>query len=536
MIVKSAGPPRSGVARRRQPLRPTLQHPQPLGSWLGATILLVVLSLVVPLMAIDPTWGPLFRASSLLALVITVYAALRLAELYKAGRPQLVQVTFWAFVYLFMGLSSLAQATADRFPIPNQLFAEEIRVQALAGVLFGLLAFDLGRAFALTRQRTRLRRRVERPVISPRRVWILGVVAGVCTMGIVMTTGGLGTRFQSRQRADEAIFGKTPWNVQIYQLDNKTVGLVKTMLLWIPAFVAILLLLYLRKCAAARFPKTTRVRWVRGPVTSLLLVGLVIVNIVANNPIANPRIRFGGVLFSITLILLHVERPRRLRVFLVGLLVAILVVFPYADVFRYDVQQTIQITPLRGQLVDSPDYAMFQQEMNGIVYVRTHGYTFGRQTLAAMLPFVPKSVWAGQPDATGDIIARNPDINASATLWTEANVEGGWLAIGVLFLLYGMAAMLADEAYERRARGRPSLVGVAVPTFAAFQFFVLRGSLLPVVGELAPVVVLMLVCTRLLFVRRSGKPAADSQLETSVEAQGPEPDMASLSASAKARQ
>ena len=77
-------------------------------------------------------------------------------------------------------------------------------------------------------------------------------------------------------------------------------------------------------------------------------------------------------------------------------------------------------------------------------------------------------------------------------------------------------------------------MGGAVPPFAAFQFFVLRGWLLPVVGELAPVVVLMLVCTRLLFVRRSGKPAAESQLETSVEAQ--EPDMASLSASANARQ
>jgi len=273
-------------------------------------------------------------------------------------------------------------------------------------------------------------------------------------------------------------------------------GLIKTSLTWLPVFLGLILLLFLRQSATARFGDRRQVRWVRNPATTWLLWGLILVNVVANNPIANPRIRFGGVAFAIALVMMHVERPRRLRSFLVALLLLVLIVFPYADLFRYDVQQTIKIATLQDQLVESPDYAMFQQEMNGIVHVREHGFTKGRQTLGAVLPFVPKSIWANQPEATGDLISRTDGINASSTLWTEANVEAGWPAIIVVFVLYGVVAMLADESYERWSRSRPSIIGIAVPLFAAFQFFVLRGSLLPVVGDLAPIVVIVALCSR----------------------------------------
>ncbi|MCB1005305.1 MAG: hypothetical protein KDB35_14060 [Acidimicrobiales bacterium] len=477
-------------------------------TWFGASLLLFFLTLVVPVAVMGQNFGPLGRVSTLLALFVTWYAALRLAGHYRTGRPHLVQITFWAFVYLFMGLASFAQLTADTFPIRNQFFGESIRVQALVGVVIGLLAFDVGRLVALGVRRHRLRARLERRVVDARRVWVLGVAGIVCTMGVVMTNGGLATRFQSRQRAEEALYGIPPWGVRIDQLDDKTLGLIKTSLTWLPVFLGLVLLLFLRQSATARFGPDRPVRWIRTPATTLLLWGLVLVNVVANNPIANPRIRFGGVAFAVALVLFHVERPRRMRAFLVGLVLLVLVVFPYADLFRYDVQQTIKVATLRDQLVDSPDYAMFQQEMNGIVYVQEHGYTRGRQTLGAVLFAVPKSVWADQPEATGDLISRTDDINASSTLWTEANVEAGWPAIVLVFVAYGLIAMLADESYERWDRRRPSVIGIAVPLFAAFQFFVLRGALLPVVGDLLPIVVIVALCTR--RARRTA-PAADAE-------------------------
>ncbi len=526
-ITPMTGPTAAPASLR--PTRPTppAAHPRrvvrgraadSVGSWLGATLFFLFLALVVPVAVMGPNFGPLGRVSTLTALLLTWYASLRLAGHYHSGRPQLVQVTFWSFVYLFLGLASFAQLTADEFPIPNQFFDEQIRVQALTGVLLGCLAFDGGRMIALSVRRHRIRERLEYRVMDARRVWFLGVAGIVATMGVVMTTGGLGTRFRSRQAAEEALFGHPPWGVRIDQLDDKTIGLVKTSLTWLPVFLGLILLLFMRQAATARFGPHRQVRWVRNPVTTWLLWGLVLVNLVANNPIANPRIRFGGVAFAIALVMVHVERPRRLRAFLVALLLLILLVFPYADVFRYDVQQTIKVDTLRDQLVESPDYAMFQQEMNGIVYVRDHGFTKGEQTLGAALSFVPKSLWANQPEATGDMISRTDDINASSTLWTEANVEFGWPAIVALFLLYGFVAMLADESYCRWSRRRPSIIGVAVPLFAAFQFFVLRGALLPVVGDLAPIVIIVLVCSRRARPVRSDRGAADAGTGRAIDA------------------
>lgn len=511
---ETAPAPGTGAASARthaapSATRPRLPAPRPrrtapnrgrpagaVGSWLGATLLFLFLALAVPVAVMGQNFAPMGRVSTLLAVALTWYASLRLAGHYHSGRPQLVQITFWAFVYLFLGLASFAQLTADEFPIPNQFFDESTRAQALAGVLLGCLAFDAGRILALSVRRHRVRERLEYRVMDARRVWVLGIAGIVATLGVVMTNGGLGTRFQSRQAAEEALFGKPPWGVRIDQLDDKTLGLIKTSLTWLPVFLGLVLLLYLRQIATNRYGPERQVRWVRNPPATVLLWGLILVNIVANNPIANPRIRFGGVAFAVALVMVHVERPRRLRAFLVALLLLILVVFPYADLFRYDVQQTIKVATLRDQLVESPDYAMFQQEMNGIVYVRENGFTMGRQTLGAVLPFVPKSIWANQPEATGDMISRTDGINASSTLWTEANVEAGWPAIFVVFLGYGFLAMLADESYERWSRRRPSIIGIAVPLFAAFQFFVLRGALLPVVGDLAPIVLIVALCSR----------------------------------------
>ena len=82
-------------------------------TWFGASLLLFFLTLVVPVAVMGQNFGPLGRVSTLLALFVTWYAALRLAGHYRTGRPHLVQITFWAFVYLFMGLASFAQLTAD---------------------------------------------------------------------------------------------------------------------------------------------------------------------------------------------------------------------------------------------------------------------------------------------------------------------------------------------------------------------------------------------------------------------------------------
>ena len=111
-------------------------------TWFGASLLLFFLTLVVPVAVMGQNFGPLGRVSTLLALFVTWYAALRLAGHYRTGRPHLVQITFWAFVYLFMGLASFAELTADlnatRLRVDDTVAWTADTVGAAAGLVLGI--------------------------------------------------------------------------------------------------------------------------------------------------------------------------------------------------------------------------------------------------------------------------------------------------------------------------------------------------------------------------------------------------------------
>jgi hypothetical protein len=472
-----------------------------------ATVFFVALAFLVPLVFLPDAFGRAADLPVFLAWVVVAYTAFRLSELMARGEPALVQATFWLFVYLWIGLGALAQTAAQRFPIVDQEFSEGTQIHALLIILAGLVAADIGRAAVGRNRQWRPEPRTRR-VLVPGRVWMLAIFGIVTTIAVSVSVG-IGTRFESREVAERALFGVPPGSAPIYTLDDKAVGTIKTALIWLPAFVALYLLVYLRRTwrdAAG----TRRRRLVASTGATVMLITLATVNLLGINPFSSTRTRLGGAVLSIALVAFPIRSARAFRAGVVALLVLLVVVFPNADVFRYGVQRTLDRTPLGESLVVSPDYGMFQQEMNGIVHVEENGHTLGRQTAGAVFSTVPRRIWADKPIATGDLVSRTEAINASATLWTEANVEGGIVLVVAFFLGYGALIQWLDRRYLQRDPRVPSLLGAAVPLFAAFQFLVLRGSLQPTWGELAPMAVLVFLCSR--AVTRALPPPPGSEL------------------------
>jgi hypothetical protein len=228
---------------------------------------------------------------------------------------------------------------------------------------------------------------------------------------------------------------------------------------------------------------------------------------VANNPIGNPRYRVGGVLFALLVVSWPLRTAYRFRVAVLGLLVGILLVFPFADIFRYDTA-ALEIVPVKDELVSSPDFGMFQQEVNAQLYVDAQGHTFGEQLAGAAFVFVPRSLWPGKPIDAGNLIVRTQQINASASLWATVFVDGGWIAVCLVFVGYGRITGRFEDLFLRDSKGF-SFVAAAVPLFAAFQIFLLRGDLQPAVGELALLPLLLFFVTRRQSARRHAKELTD---------------------------
>lgn len=76
---------------------------------------------------------------------------------------------------------------------------------------------------------------------------------------------------------------------------------------------------------------------------------------------------------------------------------------PLADFGRYVSWAAFSVDPL-ANLINKPDFDVYQQIVNGLAYFETAGVSLGRQLAGAALFFVPRAMWADKAIPTGDLV------------------------------------------------------------------------------------------------------------------------------------
>ncbi|MGW1429994.1 hypothetical protein ACWD6K_15455 [Streptomyces sp. NPDC002431] len=413
-----------------------------------------------------------------LQLVLTCYAGARLATMILSTRRRLLQGVFWMFVYIAMGVAPFTQLVLGRTPTPLVGPRADL-VTAVALVLVGCAAFDLG---ALLASRRPLRARpAPRPgrgpaVAHPVRLRVLVVLAFAASGYYVVKLGGPAVFFSSRQEisASVAASGVVSGQSNVGSAFLKGFGTV-------PALLA--LLFFTRRLVTSR-----RAR--RSPSTVLVWAGLVALNVVVNNPFSNARYWFLTVLVSLLFTAFPSSAAMYRSVLAVGV-VGALVLFPYADRFRYDsdgyrpVESSSVFEPLAAK-----DYDQTVMFANAITWVDGRGHGYGRQLAGSALFFVPRSAWEGKPEDTGVRVGQWMGMtmtNLSAPLWAEIWVDFGAPGMAGAFALIGYAAARTDRRYARAVSragpGPGGVLAVAVPFVAGYAFILLRGPLLQAAGK-----------------------------------------------------
>ena len=440
----------------------------------------------------------------LLAIAIIWYAAVRLWLLLMVGSNRPVSLTFWLFVYVFFGLAGLANTVSQQFPLLGITYEPRGQVGAQVTILVGLAGYEVGSLLARDfRAQARWTRRFNHPTVTLRRITIIGIV-GILAVAYFTIKYGIATRFSSRQTATETFLGAGGGDVRLFQRQNKAAGLLRLVLDGIPVFVALYLLLSNWRLVRARARGTSR-----GPrmgwATRALVVALGLAVLLADNPLSTPRSRFLAVSIALLLAVWPLVTPRRVRIFAVLLVSGTLFVYPAADVFRTD-ERVLETTSLNTQFRTSPDFAMFQQEVNAQDYVHEHGHTNGRQFLGVVLAFVPSRFWQDKPRTTGSLIFPQAAalLPTSVTIWGWAYVDGGLLWVFILFVVYGSVTAALEGAYRRRPLDRLTFASAAVPLVAATQTLLLRGDPQTAMVELLPIAVLIVLACSVQ--RRGGRP------------------------------
>ncbi|MBO9568552.1 MAG: hypothetical protein J7503_06975 [Cellulomonas iranensis] len=439
-----------------------------------------------------------------LQLLLTAYAGTRLAFVLLRGLTRPLQGAFWLFVYTAMGIAPLAQLVIGQFPT---LFVgtRDHLTTAILLVLVGCVAFDVAELVVARRRPAASGARgstdadgavaarvapaappsprgraVTGPPsdLRPYRLLVAGsAVALLVSVALVVRLGGPATFFSSRQAISESI-GAAGLADAGSQVGSALLRGGGTM----PVLVMLLAL-------------TRVLLTVRPARRSVVLVGtwlaLLGANVVVNNPVSNPRYWALTVLLSTVFVLVGARRGWY-RTVLVGGLVAAVVVFPYADRFRYD---EAGYRPLESQSVLTTmamkDFDQMVMVANTVTYTQVgEGHTGGRQLLGAVLFFVPRQVWPGKAQDTGVLVGEwmgTVNTNLSSPWWAELWVDGGWVAVVLGSAALGLAAARADRRYLvalRRARVSDPVL-VVVPVVAGYAFILLRGSLLQAMGRLA---------------------------------------------------
>ncbi|MCK6259019.1 hypothetical protein LCY76_20825 [Fictibacillus sp. KIGAM418] len=204
-------------------------------------------------------------------------------------------------------------------------------------------------------------------------------------------------------------------------------------------------------------------------------------NLVVSNPISNPRYLFGTVFFTICFMVFKWKKGSFINAML-SMLVLVLIVFPYADIFRNSTNAKMDIQNTTEQLVSNGDYDAFQQLLNTVKYVDLKGIENGKQLLGAILFWVPRALWVEKPDGSGKMVGEYLGYkftNLSCPLWAEGYINFGFIGVISFFFFLGYLTNILEQKFIFSGKSRNFTFSLVwVPFLAAYQLFLLRGDLL----------------------------------------------------------
>lgn len=440
--------------------------PGTIGAWTLGTWVGVGMVVVLPAGLVHATPRP-GSGEWLLSLAVIAIAGGRYAWLVADGRRRLFEMSFWSFTYVFLGIAPLVQLRTGRTPYTAPQIDTTLQLDAMVLTIVGIVAFLIGVSLPMSRRGFLPIAYTQDGVSLPRAV-LLAAFAVLLDLYFISKVG-VGNLFSSREDLAHAIQSAWP--------ESFVAGLISaaTAMSTLVAFIA--LVQYIRQTKNREWPL----------IALTAFVGLTLA--ITVNPIANARYVFGSAALAVAALFGLFATPRLFRITAVAWVIALIVIFPLADAFRYAKGAQFKTTSTLESL-SSPDFDAIAQINNSMLYVEREGITDGRQAAGVVLFWVPRRFWPDKPQDTGILIAQNRGYefeNLSSPIWAELYINGGWLLVVVGMFGLGALVKSRDRQIEHnliRARA-PGILACILPFYL---MILLRGSLLQAMSYLFAIV------------------------------------------------
>ncbi|MET4003017.1 oligosaccharide repeat unit polymerase [Arthrobacter sp. UYCu511] len=353
--------------------------------------------------------------------------------------------------------------------------------RALELTLLAFMAFGCGEFFSSVKKKNLIRFSVAFE-IRPWMLFVYGVCLVVLTPLVIRSSGGLGGLFSSRNELSSM---RRSAGVSIDVLGGPAYAVIRIL----PGALAIAIILLLIVYSKSLPKRAKRQQTIL--ILAVIAIGVTLVIYI--NPFTSTRYTLATFLGATLLIFFRVRSVRWGFISAVGMMFAVLVAYPFGNLFRYS-----ETVSLRSGVdaYTGPDFDGFQQIINTLNYVQENGHTFGNQILSGMGFFIPRSVWETKSEPASYAVAESAGYswtNLSLPLHAEFYMEFGYIGMIILMIFMGWLIFRLDEIWLYSATA-PHAVISAYISFAMLG--IMRGPIGAQIPTWGLVVALLYIAVR----------------------------------------
>lgn len=201
-------------------------------------------------------------------------------------------------------------------------------------------------------------------------------------------------------------------------------------------------------------------------------------------------------LFGVYLILINLifSKAKIKSVYFLLFVIGFFFVFSAFNFFKYHDLSDWRSFSLSIVDFKTVDYDAYQIIMASMKYVSSNSLLWGKNFLAAVLCFIPRSVWGNKAFPSGQIVFEYYNVeftNVSCPLFAEFYLAFGWVGIILGAFLTGYVLHTIDAFDDS-----PNLLKRGIfCTISGLMIYILRGALLPTISyTFALLIALVIVC------------------------------------------
>lgn len=219
--------------------------------------------------------------------------------------------------------------------------------------------------------------------------------------------------------------------------------------------------------------------------TNLIILILLIITIILNNPITLSRFLIGAVYLGLLISAydMSVFKGKRFDILLIF---SIVIIFPLMYAFKfYTLEQILSPSvSLDINNYNSLDFDAYQMIGRTIRYVEVVGYQYGSQLRSVLLFFMPRDIWDVKGLPSGELVATFQNVsftNLSSPIVAEGFIDFGIIGVLLYSLVFGRIAKFIDYRTHMCSKDSQNIyfIEIVFSFILGFFVFIYRGALQP---------------------------------------------------------